>query len=156
MGDVITITAEGEIFFAGCCSTGPNGADPVTFANVNPADGTCSYLICGQPDDTVPAHSLVGKIGTTDLTDFLDGFFVGDNLTFTATQAGNLLLGYNDGFVFPDRSGLNSAGVNDNSGSFTATIKRSICTATTNADSGTANPDSGTGPARTSPLRWSQ
>jgi len=64
----------------------------------------------------------VGRIGSSDLTDFTTGFFVGSNFNEVATETGRLFLGYNDGFVRPDRSGLDSGAVGDNSGSFIAEI----------------------------------
>jgi len=116
-GDTITIAASGSIRFdtAGRTST-PDGL--ATFASRNP-DGTCNYLVCS---DSIPINSLVGRIGSPALTDFTNGFFVGASFRMTATTAGALLLGYNDGFVRPDRRGLDVGGVGDNSGAFSVTV----------------------------------
>ncbi len=116
-GETISISASGVITFdsAGHTST-PDGL--LTFATVNP-DGTCNYLLCGP---TIPTHSLVSRIGSSSLTDFTTGFFVGSNFSAPAPTSGRLFLGFNDGFVKPDRTGLDSGAVQDNSGSFSATI----------------------------------
>ncbi len=87
----------------------------------------------GQPDgDAVPCsnglvpavfcHTLVGRIGSSGSLADLSGFLVGSSFSQITTGSGRLFLGFNDGFVKTDRSGLDSGGVGDNSGSYTAQI----------------------------------
>ena len=64
----------------------------------------------------------LGRIGNPELTDFTNGFNVGSDLSTTAADSGNLYLGFNDGFVKTDRSGLDSGAVADNSDEFAINI----------------------------------
>ncbi|MBI4454770.1 MAG: alpha/beta fold hydrolase [Acidobacteria bacterium] len=116
-GDLITISGSGSIQYDSAGSTvGPDGFDTTSSA--------CNYLITASP---VRTHSLVGNIANASSLDG-KGFFVGSNfqgtvpIANTTSPTGKLFLGFNDGFVRCDRSGLDSGGVADNSGSFTATI----------------------------------
>lgn len=121
-GDTIEIKSSGTIQFdSGGRKASPDGeinpAGPY-FAQANPY-GICRFLICRE---RFPALTLVGRIGTADLKDYGNGFNAGSHFIMTADKPGNLLLGFNDEFVDADRSGLDSGGAGDNSGSFTSLI----------------------------------
>lgn len=120
-GDAIIITASGTVQFdtAGRKAS-PDGEIP---QSENPfgivlQDGTCLRLLCG---DNIPKISLVGRIGTPDLRDFREGFFVGSDFTMVADRYGELWLGVDDEIIESDRSGL-GGGVGDNSGAFNVKI----------------------------------
>jgi hypothetical protein len=118
VGDRITITASGVIQFAtdGSSST-PDGITATANTNSN---GTCTFLLCGG---AIHQNTLVARVGSNSLADFTTGFVVGKSLSNKViTIAGRLYLGYNDGFVLVDRSGLDIGGVGDNSGSFSASL----------------------------------
>ena len=115
-GDVISISGLGSITFdAAGRRSGPEGSADVP---------DCSALIT---DPAVPMHSLVGNVAEISSLDG-SGFYVGSSfeglvpLPETTSPTGRLFLGFNDGFIECDRSGLNSGAVSDNSGSFTAII----------------------------------
>jgi hypothetical protein len=112
IGDKITITASGTITFAGAEAASPDG-HPGGHLTV----GGRSLLVPGAP-----SHTLVGRIGSSGSLLDISGFLVGSSFSQTATQSGTLYLGFNDGFVNGDRGSMNSGGVGDNSGSFTATV----------------------------------
>lgn len=116
-GDRISISASGSIRFDSSGSTAsPNGSGR---GSATAGSGGCNFLLCGA---SIPQHSLVGRSGSSSLQDFTTGFFAGSSFATTSGSSGRLYLGFNDGFVRPDRSGLDSGGVGDNSGSFSATI----------------------------------
>jgi len=116
-GDRIGIDAFDVVEYAGRdTSTGPNGTGNPT----NAGESGCTWLVCGG--NSIPSHSLVGRIGNGNLSDSTTGFFIGSKFNMTASSSGELYLGFNDSFVLPDRSGLNSGGVGDNSGSFITKI----------------------------------
>lgn len=116
-GDRISISASGTIRFDSAGATAsPNGSGRGA-ATAGP--GGCTFLLCGS---SIPQHSLVGRIGSNSLQNSTAGFFVGSSFSTTSSSTGRLYLGFNDGFVRPDRSGLDSGGVGDNSGTFSATI----------------------------------
>ena len=120
-GDTITIKSKGSIQFNsdGLIVT-PDGLVTHGINEYATKDGDiCVFPICGE---NIPSNSLVGRIGTPDLNDYTNGFFVGSDFSMVADKSGNLLLGFNDQFVKPDRSGLDSGGVGDNSGAFNAII----------------------------------
>ena len=119
-GDEIEITANGSIRFdsSGILAT-PDGVSSGEQRTVAP-EWTCTYLICGKE---IKAKTLVGRIGDDDLTDYANGFIIGSKFKMTAPKSGNLLLGFNDGIVEPDRTGLHSGAVSDNNGSFSAQIR---------------------------------
>lgn len=118
VGDQVRIVASGTVRYDSDGRTAtPNGSG--TGAAMLFSNGTCIYLICGP---AIPAGSLVGRIGSSNLADFTSGFFVGTDFNLTVAQSGRLYLGFNDGFVMPNRSGLDSGGVGDNNGSFSTTI----------------------------------
>jgi len=119
-GDVISITASGDVIYADPDTdhhAGPDGTD-------NPS-GTCKYVVTNS---AVPAHSLIGNIADSSSLDGR-GFFVGSNfqgsvpIPNNTNESGKLFLGFNDGAVYCDRSGYDAWGFEgDNHGSFTATI----------------------------------
>ncbi|PKB59637.1 MAG: hypothetical protein BZY83_00790 [SAR202 cluster bacterium Casp-Chloro-G2] len=115
-GYTISVTGTGVIIFDSAGRTaGPDGVDP---------GGSCSNLVT---DPSVQGQSLVGNIAAASSLDG-KGFFIGSSfdgtvpIANTTDAAGTLFLGFNDGFVKCDRSGLDTGGVGDNSGSFTATV----------------------------------
>lgn len=116
-GDLISITASGTVIFdsAGESAT-PDG---------RPDRGNgcgCNHLVfCAVP------QSLVGWIGDASSLTEPGGFFVGSVFDGVASTSGKLFLGFNDGFVKCDRSGLDVGGVGDNSGSFTAEVEIRSC-----------------------------
>ena len=82
---------------------------------------TCTFLVCGA---AIPQGALVGRIGSSALTDFSTGFVAGANYSAVAAASGRLYLGFNDGFVLVSRSGLDAGGVADNTGAFTVTVTK--------------------------------
>jgi hypothetical protein len=115
-GDRLTITAAGTIRFSSAGDTAtPNGSGR---GDALAGSSGCVYLVCGAG---IPVQSLVGRIGSPALTD-VTGFLVGGSYNNSARTSGRLYVGFNDGFVRPDRTGLDSGGVLDNSGSFTVNI----------------------------------
>ena len=113
-GYVLSITASGLIRF----DTAGRRADPDGQPDGDLIVGLITTLVPGAP-----SHTLVGRIGTSASLYGLSGFLVGSNYVGIAAQAGRLYLGFNDGFVKPDRSGLDVGGVGDNSGSYFAQIE---------------------------------
>ena len=118
-GDILSITASGNIIFDSAGrNSGPDGSTDFP--------GGCSMFVT---HGGAPTHSLVGNVASSVSLDG-KGFFVGSNyrggipVNNTTDQSGTLFLGFNDGFVSCDRSGLDVGGVGDNSGSFTVTIVR--------------------------------
>jgi len=120
-GDIIRIRASGVIHFStGGTTANPDGEiNPEVIHYAGLSEGNCRYLICKQ---ALQAHTLVGRIGDSDLKDYTTGFSIGSDFSIVADKPGTLLLGFNDGFVEADRSGLDSGGVGDNSGSFDTLI----------------------------------
>lgn len=116
-GDQMSFSASGTIRFdSSSPSVGPDGRSGIS---ATAGSGGCNYLLCGS---SIPAQSLVGRVGSSSLTDSTTGFFIGASRTITATATGTLYLGFNDGFVLADRSGLDSGGARDNSGSFSVSV----------------------------------
>lgn len=119
-GDKLTFVASGEVIYADPDDehvTGPNGTE-------NPSGG-CGNVVT---DPAVPAQSLIGNIADSPSLDGA-GFFIGPafqgSVPFsnTSQETGELLLGFNDGAVLCDRSGIDNWGfTGDNSGSFTVKI----------------------------------
>lgn len=116
-GDFIFIKATGSVNYAPTSpATGPDGTS-------NAAGGS-SFLVL---DPSVRAQSLVGNVGAAASLDG-KGFFVGSDFQArvpignTSTRTGRLFLGFNDGFIAGDRSGMNQGAVDDNYGSFWASI----------------------------------
>ena len=119
-GDVISITASGDVIYADPDADHHTDPDGTT----NPSGG-CTFVV---NDSTVPAQSLIGNIADFSSLDG-KGFFVGSNfqgtvpISDTTNESGKLFLGFNDGVVFCDRSGYDAWGFEgDNHGSFTAII----------------------------------
>ena len=117
-GDMLEIVASGLVSWDYTyVETGPDGTD-------NPS-GTTGYVVM---DPDVPAQSLIGNVAESESLDG-KGFFVGSDFSGkipienTTSANGTLFLGFNDGAVFPDRSGYDAWGFGgDNHGSFTAVI----------------------------------
>ncbi|MGB5925584.1 MAG: hypothetical protein WBH01_05760 [Dehalococcoidia bacterium] len=112
-GDTVQIAATGYIQF----DSAGHMADPDGQPDGDLGTGSMSSLVPGAPQ-----HTLVGRIGSSGSLTDLSGFLVGSDYSETASESGRLFLGFNDGFVKPDRTGLDSGGVGDNSGSFIVQI----------------------------------
>lgn len=112
-GDTVEITATGSVRF----DSAGRMADPDGQPDGDLIVGSMGALV---PDE--PSHTLVGRIGSSGSLTDLSGFLVGSDYLGTASESGKLFLGFNDIFVKPDRSGLDSGGVGDNSGSFSTEI----------------------------------
>jgi hypothetical protein len=97
-GQTVTVTASGTIHHSpdAGATAGPDGAP-------DPALRVFNVQVNGKPLDANHA-ALIGKIGNGT------PFLVGSHKTFTADHAGRLFLGIND------------FGVNNNSGSWQATV----------------------------------
>lgn len=111
-GDFLIITASGVITL----DTDGKQSTPEGRQDLGGASSGCNYLVF----DTVP-HALVGQIGASSSLSG-SGFYVGANFSAPVNSSGRLFLGFNDGFVKCNRSGLDSGGVGDNSGSFSAKV----------------------------------
>ena len=113
--DTVTISAEGSIRF----DTAGRRANPDGLPDGDMAPGAMYLLV-----PHLRPHTLVGRIGHDGSLYDLEGFLVGSHYEATVQVAGRLFLGFNDGYVRPDRNGLTSGGVGDNSGSYTVTVTR--------------------------------
>ena len=119
-GDAVEINSSGIIKFDSSGRNAiPDGYSGAFLAEKNSV-GICRFLLCKE---TLPAWTLVGRIGAADLIDYTSGFNIGSHYNFVAENSGNLFLGFNDEFVSADRSGLDGGGVGDNQGDFKAFIK---------------------------------
>ena len=107
-GDILKIEASGTIRFdSDGRASSPDGqvipeSDSVARVDGN---GNCKHLLCGND---IPSSALVGRIRNNGLSDYSSGFVVGSDYTKLIGQGGRLYLGYNDGYVRPDRNGLDS------------------------------------------------
>lgn len=112
-GDLIMVVASGTVRFdsAGRTSTPDGFPEPALLTK----NGDCIYLVCGG---TVSTHSLVGRVGSGSLDDYRHGETIGSRFYGRITRNGRLFLGFNDGFVRPDRLALDAGGVGDNDGTF--------------------------------------
>lgn len=110
-GNTLQISASGSIQF----DTAGRTVDP----NGNP-DGDPPGSNTLVP--TVASHTLVARIGSSGSLIDLSGFLVGSQFNQVVGTSGKLFLGFNDGYVKQDRSGLDVGGVGDNSGSYSANI----------------------------------
>ncbi len=116
-GQTLVIQASGTVRFDSSSSlVSPDGRRDA--ASETGTSG-CTFLLCRSG---IPQQSLVGRIGVPDLHDSQSGFLVGSILRITVATPGRLLLGFNDGFVLADRSGLSGGGVRDNSGMFGVSV----------------------------------
>ncbi|MDP7179935.1 MAG: hypothetical protein QF824_01580, partial [Candidatus Woesearchaeota archaeon] len=139
-GDILSIEASGTMMFdSDGRASNPDGQVNPSSDSIARVDGNgnCKHLLCG---DDVASSALVGRIRNNGLGDYSSGFVVGSDFTKLIGQGGRLYLGYNDGYVRPDRSGLDMGGVGDNSGSFSVTLGRKPGRIThTYSDSGSYN-----------------
>jgi hypothetical protein len=106
-GDTLQIEAVGSIQF----DAAGRMADP----DGNPdGDPFASSLV-----PTLAAHTLVGRIGASGSLTDESGFLIGSSFNQVVSASGKLFLGFNDGYVKEDRSGLDSGAQGDNSGAYT-------------------------------------
>lgn len=109
-GDTLQLAASGSIRFDSAGRT----ADP----DGKPDGGSIASSLV----PILPGQILVGRIGASGSLADLSGFFVGSSFKEVITVSGKLFLGFNDGYVKQDRTGLDIGAVADNSGSFTVNI----------------------------------
>ncbi len=108
-GETIKINSTGTITYDSSGSTAtPDGSQPYALSP--------SLLV-----PTLGHGILVGRIGDGSLKN-LSGFLIGSSVCKMADKAGGLFLGFNDGYIQGNRSGLDIGGVRDNGGSFEADI----------------------------------